>query len=153
MNSNTINLVNLVIGVISLFVVVMAFLNSMFSSKPDITVSASVEDGNLFSLTNIGGNLINCYIEIFWKQNGELQKRKINNFLYDWEDRIRTHPHKCSVLKKGNTRKALNVPLYSDDGEIHVLITGEWNFGFLSRLFRLRNFSFKKEFIVKNDIK
>ncbi len=92
--------------------------------KPKISISPLQEEQLYFNITNHGGDILNLSIEIFWLYEGEQKRREMDNF-YDFnENPIFGNPHKANSLKRGETKKVINCPRFSDDGNITVIIDG-----------------------------
>lgn len=91
---------------------------------PKISISPFQERQNYFDITNHGGDILDLKIEIFWLQDGVEQRRNMTNFFNATEDPSLGYSHNCNALKKGETKKVVNCPLYSDDGKIKVVVRG-----------------------------
>ncbi|MCX6786109.1 MAG: hypothetical protein NTZ18_04670 [Candidatus Komeilibacteria bacterium] len=91
---------------------------------PKISISPLQEHQLYFDITNHGGDILNLNIEIFWLQEGVKQNRKMENFFGPTEDPTFGHSHKANSLKKGETKKVIGCPSFSDNGEVAVIIMG-----------------------------
>ena len=137
--------------IIAIITFVLGYVTGIYLPKkfrkedkiPKISISPFQERQNYFDITNHGGDILNFKIEIFWFQDATKQKREMNNFFNFNEDPAFGHPHNCNSLKKGETKKVINCPLYSDDGKIEVSIMGKDTNGQI----------YKENLILKNNIK
>ena len=91
---------------------------------PKISISPFQTRQNYFDITNHGGDILNLKIVIFWFENGVKHNREMLNFFNSTENPTLDHSHNCNALKKGETKKVINCPLYSDDGNVEVSISG-----------------------------
>lgn len=110
---------------------------------PKISTSPFQERQNYFDITNHGGDILNLKIEISWLQDGVKQKREMVNFFNSTEDPTFGHSHNCNALKRGETKKVINCPLYSDDGKIEVFINGV----------DIGGQTYKEKLILRNNLK
>jgi len=92
---------------------------------PKISIGPLQGRQNYFDITNHGGDILNLEIEISWLQEGKKEKRKMEDFFNKNEDPALRYPHKCNSLKKGETKKVTNCPMYSDNSKVKVVINGE----------------------------
>lgn len=92
---------------------------------PKISIGPFQERQNYFDITNHGGDILNLKIKIFWLQEEKKQERKMENFFGADEDPAFVSSHKCNTLKKGETKKVVHCPMYSDNGKVEVIINGE----------------------------
>ena len=92
---------------------------------PKISISPFHEGQNYFEITNHGGDILNLKIEISWGQDGKKETRTMIDFFNKNEDPAFGHPHKCNSLLKGESKKLIHCPMYSDNGEVKVSIAGE----------------------------
>lgn len=118
-----------IIGVLTFILGYFAgiYLPNKFRSedrRPKISISPFQERQNFFDITNHGGDILNLKIKISWLDNGIKQEREMKNFFNSSEDPAFGHPHFCNALKKGETKKVINCPMYSDDEKVEVNITG-----------------------------
>ena len=139
---------NIIIVVIGLIITYISgiYLPKKFRKKdkrPKISIGPFQEKQNYFDVTNHGGDILNLKIEISWLQEGNKQKRKMNNFFNSNENPAFGYPHNCNSLKSGETKKVIDCPLYSDDSNIEVLITGK----------DINGQKYKENLILKNKIK
>lgn len=112
-------------------------------NKPKISIGPFQERYNYFDVTNHGGDILNLAIEIFWLQNGIKLSKKIERFGTSNSAPLRENPHNCNSLKKSETKKAYECPVYSDDGKVEVIINGE----------DIGGQKYKEIFILQNKIK
>lgn len=92
--------------------------------KPKISISPFQERQNFFDITNHGGDILNLKIVISWLDNGIKQEREMKRFFNSLEDPATGHSHFCNSLKKGETKKVIDCPVYSDDEQVVVDIRG-----------------------------
>lgn len=92
--------------------------------KPQISISPFQERQNFFDITNHGGDILDLKIKILWQDNGVKQDREMKRFFNSSEDPAVGHPHFCNTLKRGETKKVIDCPVYSDDEKVQVLISG-----------------------------
>lgn len=92
--------------------------------KPKISISPFQERQNFFDITNHGGDILNLNITISWLDNGVKQEREMKRFFNSSEDPAVGHPHFCNSLKNGETKKVIDCPVYSDDEQVNVYISG-----------------------------
>lgn len=92
--------------------------------KPKISISPFQERQNFFDITNHGGDILDLKIIISWLDNGIRQEREMKKFFNSSEDPAVGHPHFCNSLKKGETKKVIDCPVYSDDEQITVYVSG-----------------------------
>jgi len=103
------------------------YLPSKFRSedrRPKISISPFQERQNFFDITNHGGDILDLKIKISWQDNGVKQERETKRFFNSSEDPAVGHPHFCNTLKKGETKKVIDCPVYSDDEKVEVNISG-----------------------------
>jgi len=93
--------------------------------KPRISISPFQERQNFFNITNHGGDILNLKIIISWIDNGVKQEREMNKFFNLSEDPAMGHYHFSDSLKKAETKKVINCPVYSDNEQVKVYISGE----------------------------
>ncbi len=110
---------------------------------PKISISPLQKRQNYFDITNHGGDILNLKIEIFSLQDGIKQKIEMDKFFNADEDSISKLAHYCNSLKKGETKKVMGCPLYSDNGKIEVFITGK----------DINNQAYKEKLILKNNLR
>lgn len=91
---------------------------------PNISISPFQERQNYFDVTNHGGDILDLTISIAWLQDSVRQTRSLTSFFNYNEDPALGYPHNSSALKRGETKKVINCPLYSDKGEVEVTING-----------------------------
>lgn len=111
--------------------------------EPKISISPFQERKHYFDITNHGGDILNLQIKISWLQDGIKQTREMINFFNSTEDPTFGYPHSCNALKKGETKKVTNCPLYSDDGKIEVHVNGV----------DVTNKVYEEMFVLKNSLK
>lgn len=111
--------------------------------KPVISISPFQERHNYFDITNHGGDILNLKIIITWLQEGTKQTRALTDFFTATEDPVTQYPHNSSTLKKGETKKVTNCPLFSDNAEIEVNVSGT----------DVSGTQYEKQFTLKNKIK
>jgi len=107
-----------------------------------ISVYPSDKRGHfLLEIYNSGDeDLDDFYIEISWKQPEGDKTRILEEFINDFEDPAMDYPHKLNVLKKGERKFAINIPIISVDKKINVSISCS---GISSRKKIHKNFEFK----------
>jgi len=110
---------------------------------PKISIGPFQESQNYFDITNHGGEILDLKIKILWLQDGERKERKMEDFFGANEDPTFASSHKCNALKKGETKKVINCPMYSDNREVEVIIDGEDIIGK----------KYSNKLILKNNIK
>ena len=92
--------------------------------KPKISISPFQGNQNYFEITNHSGDILNMKVKITWRERAVLQSRKLEDFFGGNDDPALGYSHKCNCLKKGETKKVVNCPMYSDNGIINVIVTG-----------------------------
>lgn len=110
---------------------------------PKISIGPFQEYQNYFEITNHGGDILNMKISISFLQEGDEKKRRMEQFFNASEDSVLGTSHKCDSLKKGETKKVVNCPLFSDDGKVLVRVEGK----------SLSNKQYVGNFILENKIK
>ena len=93
-------------------------------AMPKVSISGLQERQNYFDITNHGGDVLNFKIKISWLQDGVNKTRDMDKFFNFDEDPALGHPHNSSSLKKGETKKVINCPLYSENGLIKISVVG-----------------------------
>jgi len=114
--------VSLVIGFIAGIYLPRKFRKD--DKKPTISVGPFQKRFNLFEITNHGGGLLQISVAIKWLQDGKEETRTLFNFLNANDNPLRDKPHTPGSLKKGETKRVCDCPLYSDDGKIGVYVSG-----------------------------
>jgi len=108
--------------------------------KPLISIGPFQERFNLFEITNHGGDLLQIGVTIKWLQASKEESRILTRFLNATDNPLRDKPHSPGSLKKGETKKVCECPLYSDDGNIEVRVSGRSVDGIkYSKIFNLKN--------------
>lgn len=108
--------------------------------KPKISIGLLQVQQNYFEITNHGGDIINLSMEISWLQEEKNKKREIKSFFNSKEDPALASPHICSCIKKGETKKVSDCPMYFDNGKVNVFVRGEdVDGGKYSKVFILKN--------------
>lgn len=110
---------------------------------PKISIWPLQERQLYFDITNHGWDILNIKIFIFWLQDGIKQSRDLVKFFNYNEDPTLVYSHNCSCLKKWETKKISDCPLYSDNWEIEVVVEGN----------DISNVIYKEKFILKNELK
>ena len=90
---------------------------------PRISISP-FQDGNYFHITNHGGDILDLKIKITWLQDKQTYERDLDDFFHANEDPRFGTSHKSNTLKRGETKKVVSCPLYSDDGLVKISISG-----------------------------
>jgi hypothetical protein len=93
--------------------------------KPKVSIGPFQSKYNLFEITNHGGDVLNFTVQIKWLQEGKEESRKLEKFLNASDDPLRVRPHFPGSLKKGETKRACECPMYSDNGKVQVCVGGE----------------------------
>ena len=91
---------------------------------PKISIGPFQERQNYFDITNHGGDILDLKINIAWLQDGVKQTRPLTRFFNYNENPALGYPHNTNTLKRSETKKVTDCPLYSDNGEVQVLIEG-----------------------------
>ena len=108
--------------------------------KPIISIGPFQKRFNLFEITNHGGDLLRLAVIIKWMQDGKEESRSLINFLNAGDNPIRDKTHTPGSLKKGETKRVCDCPLYSDNGNIKVYVSGNSVDGIeYSEVFDLKN--------------
>ncbi|MEK7657597.1 MAG: hypothetical protein AAB366_00125 [Patescibacteria group bacterium] len=108
--------------------------------KPIVSIGPFQERFNLFEITNHGGDLLRLVIAIKWLRDGKEEPRTLTKFLNATDDPLRDKSHMPGSLKKGETKKACECPLYSDNGNVEVHVSGQNVDGVeYSKIFNLKN--------------
>ena len=115
--------VSLVVGFVGGIYLPRKFRND--DKKPVISISPFQERFNLFEITNHGGDLLQLAVAIKWLQNGKEESRILTRFLNSSDDPLRDRLHLPGSLKKGETKKVCECPLYSDNGNVEVRVSGQ----------------------------
>ncbi|MFZ5391204.1 MAG: hypothetical protein ACOZAJ_02940, partial [Patescibacteria group bacterium] len=92
---------------------------------PVISISKLQTPQLYFDITNHGGDILNLRVQIKWLQESIAKEREMNNFFNENDNPSITHSHKCNSLRKGEVKKVDGCPMYSDNGEIKVIVSGE----------------------------
>jgi len=114
--------------------------------KPDIFVT-EVWNQHFFNIEFINTgteDIIDFQGIIYWQQEGKKEVRRLCAFINENENQLFASPRNCRILRKGEKKIAVNIPHYSDDGKIEVVIKGV---GAYSRE------KIDKKFIVENKVK
>ena len=77
--------------------------------KPIVSIGPFQERFNLFEITNHGGDLLRLVIAIKWLRDGKEEPRTLTKFLNATDDPLRDKSHMPGSLKKGETKKLVNV--------------------------------------------
>lgn len=132
------SLVSLMIGFIAGIYLPQKFRKD--DKKPMISVGPFQKRFNLFEITNHGGDLLQLAVAIKWLQDGKEETRTLFNFLNANDNPLRDKPHTPGSLKRGETKRVCDCPLYSDNGNIEVCVNGQSVDGVhYSRIFNLKN--------------
>ena len=108
--------------------------------KPLISIGPFQERFNLFEITNHGGDLLQVGVTIKWLQESKEESRILTRFLNATDNPLRDRPHSPGSLKKGETKKVCECPLYSDNGNVEVRVSGQSVDGIeYSKIFNLKN--------------
>ena len=137
--------ISLVIGGI-LIPFVRSFLQRRHKYKTDIYVTEAW-DRHFFNIEifNSGTeDILELQSDIYWKQDGKEEKGELIAYISENEDQLWVTPHNCKVLRQGEKKIAVNIPRYSDNGKIKVIVKGV---GTKSRK------KINKEFFINNKIK
>lgn len=81
-------------------------------------------------------------IEICWLRDAIEQRQNMNSFFNSTEDPAFDHSHNCNTLTRGE-KKVINCPVYSDNGNIEVLVSGK----------DMAGREYREKLILKNKIK
>ena len=94
--------------------------------KPELHISPLRRDDRIYAeLYNTGNeDVSNLSIVIYWKQEGNFEKREMYRFFNETEDPVMTRSHKCEYLRKNDKKIIAGLPMYSDDGKIKFVASG-----------------------------
>lgn len=92
---------------------------------PKISIGPFQENQNYFEITNHSGDILNMIVKISWKQENKMKGRELEDFFDKNDDPALGYSHKCNSLKKGETKKVIDCPMYSDNGQVKVIVNGE----------------------------
>lgn len=93
--------------------------------KPIISIGPFQERFNLFEITNHGGDLLELSVKIEWLQDEKKETRVLTRFLNANDDPLMGRSHAPGSLKKSETKKASECPLYSDNGNVKIYVSGK----------------------------
>lgn len=96
------------------------------SVVPIITASCVERDGSYYvEVINTGKEGVeHLAVKIFWRQEGKDEERVLVRFFTISQNPITESSQSIQFLGASEKIRAANIPLYSDDGYVRVLITG-----------------------------